>query len=340
MKKMTVDNTTASVTTAVETKKETKVRKSVAKLKVVNAPTTDTDETKKMLFNNVMNNAHTYGYDTDGNPVVASCQIPLSLCYVDERYQGLRQHKGLEKLVRNWDISKCAPITIVPHPETYNFAIIDGKGRYSAANILSLKELPATILRNAPIDKEERLKWEAKYFIGQNDETEQLKDVEKHLARVLNGDKAAMVIERICEKYNIEKMSATGRHTVSALGSYKGTYTIAKMTNGEDILNFAFSIVCNVKWDGHQNGFNEDLMNAFKNIYNAHPENIKRIHTYLSDDLTKFNYSNFRHHSIGNYPNRSVKVAMTLTLEDMICNSLGIEKKIYIDEYGNYIKTK
>jgi hypothetical protein len=246
----------------------------------------------------------------------------------------------LEKLVRNWDISKCAPITIVPHPETYNFAIIDGKGRYSAAHILSLKELPATILRNAPIDKEERLKWEAKYFIGQNDETEQLKDVEKHLARVLNGDKAAMVIERICEKYNIEKMSATGKHTVSALGSYTATYNIAKMANGEDILNFGCSIVCNVKWDGRQNGFNEHMLNAFKAIYMAHPENIERIHTYLSDTLVEYDYSSFRYMCIANYPKRSCRVSMALTLENIIHEGLGIEKKIYIDEEGNYVRTK
>lgn len=338
MNKMTVDNTTAGTTMATETKKTT--RKQNVRLKVVNNPAPTTDETKKMLFNNVLNNAHTYGYDAEGNPVVASCQIPLSLCYVDERYQGLRQHKKLGKLVANWDIAKCEPITIVPHPETYEFAIIDGKGRYNAATILNLKELPATILKKAPIDPEERLKWEAKFFISQNDETEQLKDVEKHLARVLNGDRAALIIERICEKYGIEKMSATGKHIVSALGSYKATYNIAKAVNGEDVLNFGCSIVCNAKWDGRQNGFNEYLLSAFKNIYNAHPENIKRIHEYLSTALTEYDYRSFRHMCIANYPKRSVLAAMTLTIENMVCDTLNIPKKIYIDEEGNYIKTK
>lgn len=342
MKKMTVDNTTASTTAgttmATETKKTT--RKQNVRLKVVNNPATTTDETKKMLFNNVLNNAHTYGYDTEGNPVVASCQIPLSLCYVDERYQGLRQHKKLGKLVANWDISKCEPITIVPHPETYEFAIIDGKGRYNAATILNLKELPATILKKAPNNPDERLKWEAKFFIGQNDESEQLRDVEKHLARVLNEEKGALVLDKLCKKYNIEFVFGRGKRVASALGSYTQTYHIAKQENGEDILEFAFSIIANARWDGSGNGYAKDTLNAFKNIYETHTQHYKQIHDYLSEALREYEHKRFRVNCMAKYPKRSAMVATTLCLEDMICENLNIPKKIYIDENGNYVCNK
>lgn len=286
----------------------------------------DTQTGNEALFRTIMKNANVYGYDNKGNPTVASCQIPLELCYVDERYQGLRNHGKLMKLVNNWDIAKCQPITLSPHPEENRFAIVDGKGRFLASQILGIKELPAVIMMGSPVEPEERLRFEAVYFIGQRDETENLKGIEKHLARVINKEKPAIILEEAFKKYGIGIVDGKGNRAKSVLGSYDATYREAK--KGKDCIDFIFSVIVNAGWNEDSNGFSRAIVVGLSRIWEAYEEYRKEIKKFLSEELRQYDADKFIAIATAKYPKRASRdTIVKLYLDDIVSAEFMIKKR-------------
>ena len=288
-------------------------------------------------YNNMVANIRplsTYGRGRSMRTITGSVVAPLSLLYVDDRYQGLRTHKQLSKLDKNFDIRKLAPIVIVLHPEEYRCAIVDGQGRYLVAPNHGIDALNAIVLMDAPDDPEERLKFEAEYFIGQDSEVERVKPLEKHLSRVIIGDKSAVILEKMFKKYGIRYVNTRGNRGESVLGSYTDTYEIAKQ-HGEKCLEFIFGIIQNAGWDNESNGYATFVMRALRDAWIAHPANRRKIHTYLSKCLREIDPSLFSSNARSRYPKRDTRSGCTLLVEDMICDGLGIERRLYFDDKKN-----
>lgn len=292
------------------------------------------EERKMEQFNLIMANVvpmMTKGKGRTLHTITGAANVPLSLCYVDSRYQGMRTHKNIKKLENNWDERKLSPIILVPHPEEYCFAIVDGQGRFIVAPKKGLDKLHAIILMDAPEDPHERLKFEASYFIGQDTEVENVKPLEKHLARVINGDDAATGLENLLKRYGIKFVSNKGNREESVLGSYTDTYSIAKV-HGEKCLDFIFSIIYNAGWNKETNGYATFVMRALKDIWISYPNERKEIHKYLSKELRKIDPTLFSANSKVKYPKRDHRKSCTLYVEDLVCAGLGLEKRIYNDE--------
>ena len=151
--------------------------------------------------------------------ITGSAVVPLSLCFVDVRYQGMRTHKHLNRLRNKWDERKLTPIILVWHLEEHRFAIVDGQGRFIIAGEKGIDRLNAIILMDAPEDLNERLKFEAEYFIGQDSEGENVKPLEKHLSRVIIGDVAAVSLEKLLNKYGTQTS-----HIKNGICSLKNQY--------------------------------------------------------------------------------------------------------------------
>lgn len=284
-------------------------------------------------FNDVMANVipiATLGKGKNKHAIMGSVVAPLSLCYVDERYQGMRYHKSLNRLESRWDPRKCTPIIIVPHYEECRFAIVDGQGRYRVAPKKGLDRLNAIVLLDAPEDVHERLKFEAEYFIGQDSEVERVKPLEKHLARVIIGDEPAVVMDKLLSRYNIRFVSTKGQREESILGSYTDTYSIAKVHGGK-CLDFIFSIIENAGWNKAPNGYATFIMRSLKEIWIAHPAERECIHEYLSKEFRQIDPQLFSAESRARYSRRDHRAACILYTEDLVCKGLGIEKKIYFD---------
>ena len=287
------------------------------------------EDKNEQLFNTVMDNLNAFGYNEDGKTIMRSGIIPLSICKVDERYQGLRTHKRkIDKLITNWDVRKLTPIIVVPHYEESCFAIIDGKGRYIAAMKKGITKLQGIALMDAPSDISERDKFEADYFISQGEEDEVLKPIEKHLARVMLGEKPAVIINKLAEKYEIDFSPVGGKRSRAVLGSYTDTYAIAK-NQGEECLEFIFSIINNAGWHNEVNGYATYTLRALKNIWLAHPAKRKEIHRFLSRKLRQIDPELFSSKSRAAYPQRDYRCACSLYIEDMVCEELGIKREIY-----------
>jgi hypothetical protein len=189
---------------------------------------------------------------------------------------------------------------------------------------------------DAPEDLDERLKFEAEYFIGQDSEVENVKPLEKHLSRVIIGDVAAVSLDKLLNKYGIKFVATKGNREESVLGSYTDTYSIVKV-HGEKCLDFIFSIIDNAGWNKETNGYATFVMRALREVWIAHPSDRKEIHRYLSKELRQIDPALFSAEAKSKYPKRDHRVSCVLYVEDLVCDGLGIEKKIYV-ENGKKIK--
>jgi len=272
----------------------------------------------------------TTGKGKNQRVITGSAVVPLSLCFVDSRYQGMRIHKHLNKLRNKWDERKLTPIILVWHPEEHRFAIVDGQGRFIVAGEKGIDRLNAIVLMDAPDDPDERLKFEAEYFIGQDSEVENVKPLEKHLSRVIIGDEAATILDKLLNKYKIKFVATKGNREESVLGSYTDTYTIAKV-HGEKCLDFIFSIIENAGWNRETNGYATFVMRALREVWIVHPSDRKEIHRFLSKELRQIDPALFSANAKTKYPKRDHRISCVLYVEDLVCDGLGIEKKIYVD---------
>ena len=290
-------------------------------------------------FNDIVANIKplmTVGKGKNQRVITGSAVVPLSCCFVDSRYQGMRTHKHLNRLKNKWDERKLTPIILVPHPEEYIFAVVDGQGRCLVAPEKGMERLNAIILMDAPEDLDERLKFEAEYFIGQDSEVENVKPLEKHLSRVIIGDSAAVSLDKLLNKYGIKFVATKGNREESVLGSYTDTYSIVKV-HGEKCLDFIFSIIDNAGWNKETNGYATFVMRALREVWIAHPNDRKEIHRYLSKELRQIDPALFSAEAKAKYPKRDHRVSCVLYVEDLVCDGLGIEKKIYV-ENGKKVK--
>ena len=298
------------------------------------------EETRRMeQFNDIVANINplmTVGKGKNQRAITGSAVVPLSCCFVDSRYQGMRTHKHLNRLKNKWDERKLTPIILVPHPEEYRFAVVDGQGRCLVAPEKGMDRLNAIILMDAPEDLDERLKFEAEYFIGQDSEVENVKPLEKHLSRVIIGDSAAVSLDKLLNKYGIKFVATKGNRGESVLGSYTDTYSIVKV-HGEKCLDFIFSIIDNAGWNKETNGYATFVMRALREVWIAHPNDRKEIHRYLSKELRQIDPALFSAEAKSKYPKRDHRVSCVLYVEDLVCDGLGIEKKIYV-ENGKKVK--
>ena len=298
------------------------------------------EETRRMeQFNDIVSNIKplmTVGKGKNQRVITGSAVVPLSRCFVDSRYQGMRTHKHLNRLRNKWDERKLTPIILVPHPEEYRFVVVDGQGRCLVAPEKGMDRLNAIILMDAPEDLDERLKFEAEYFIGQDSEVENVKPLEKHLSRVIIGDSAAVSLDKLLNKYGIKFVASKGKREESVLGSYTDTYSIVKV-HGEKCLDFIFSIIDNAGWNKETNGYATFVMRALREVWIAHPNDRKEIHRYLSKELRQIDPALFSAEAKAKYPKRDHRVSCVLYVEDLVCDGLGIEKKIYV-ENGKKVK--
>lgn len=295
--------------------------------KATKETTANVNEQQKMLFKAIMKNLVPYG-TVDGKVVLSTGSIPLTLLFVDSRYQGFRSHKKLRKLIVNWDVRKLTPIVVVPHPEEFRFAVVDGQGRLLAATELDYESLQAIVLMDAPVDIDERLKFEAEYFIGQGTEDELMKPVEKHLSRVIIGEKVAVDLDKVLERYDIAIAETQGQRSGGVLGSYPEAYGIVK-ANGIECMEYILSVIRHAGWHTETNGHGVSAMRAIKEAWVYHPEYREAVAAFLSKELRQLTPELFAANAKTKYPKRDTRRACCLFVEDIIVDSLHLERRLF-----------
>ena len=299
-----------------------------------------TKESRKELFKSIMENIKPLEVDENGNVITASARIPLSLLFLDERYQRHHKESGVKKLCKNWDVRKLAPILVAPHYDDYVFSLIDGNNRTTVMKMLDMSSATATIMMQAPTDDKERLKFECEIFADQDSESEKVRLVEKHNSNVIRGNKAAILVDKFTKEYGVTFTNTKGNRDCAVLGSYAETYDIAKTEKGEDILNFIFTIIDNAGWHDEANGYATYVFRALKSVWLAHSSERETIHEFLSKELRQYDPDLFGASARAKYPKRDYRSACVLYIEDIICEALHIERKIYKDGEKHYSISK
>jgi len=114
------------------------------------------EETRRIeQFNDMFANIKpltTIGKGKNQRTITGSVVVPLSCCYIDQRYQGMRTHKHLNRLENKWDERKLTPIILVLHLEEYRCAVVDGQARCIVAERKGMDRLNAIVLMDAPDD--------------------------------------------------------------------------------------------------------------------------------------------------------------------------------------------
>lgn len=241
--------------------------------KIMEAPKKE----QRVLFNATMNNANPFSRTGGG---IFSGAVPVSLLGVDPTYQRVdtRSEEKIRRLYLRWDERKLMPIIIVPHPESCCFAVVDGQGRtiVSQMKTPAYDFLNAIILTDVPEDYNARRRLEAELFIGQDSEIEPVKPLQKHNARCILGDKAALILDTLCKEYKVEFTNTKGTRSESVLGSYTETYSIANV-HGEKCLRFIFFTITNAGWNCETNGYATYVMRMLRDIWCIRRIKYKRI---------------------------------------------------------------
>lgn len=307
-------------------------RKSTKKVTEIENVEAKAIELRKPIFDAVNANLAPLFTDVNGNAVAKLGEIPVGLLEIDDSYQRDRHEKTIAKLINKWDFSKYDLITVVPHKETNTFSVVDGQGRTIAASTLKLGTLKAKVLMTAPSEIEERQKYEAQMFIQQDDEVLKLRNVDKHKARVLCGEKAAVDLNNVLKKYGVEYRINKGRRAISVLGSYDETYRVSKVY-GLDGLEFIFSIIKNAGWLTETNGLAKNIVSSLRAIYAVYDGNGERnkINTFLGRELRSYDPNLLVSMARSTYPTRDTSTSLTLVMEDILVDAGIVERAIYIE---------
>jgi hypothetical protein len=283
----------------------------------------------KAAYESIMNNAQK---STTGR---RNAVISPSMIFADEMYQRVekRNEDKLNRLRKEWDYNLMDALLVVPHPETYNFFVVDGLGRLTVAKELGLSSIDCVII-DGPEDPSERRIFEARYFLRQAICTDPLRPVAMHKARVLISDPTATAIENICREYGVGIITSKGNRGIKVLGSYDRTFKLVKR-NGEDVLRWVFEVIKYAGYDNEKNGYSGRLMTVLGKLYDGYNDiSAKSLGEYLRGMSPMILQAN----AVSAYPKRAhnPEIPMILYLQDWVLKNTN--KEIVFDLNGKKMK--
>lgn len=271
----------------------------------------------------------------DAKYSVAIIPIPVELLEIDTRYQTeVRTDRSLMYLVNNWDENKLLPLIGVPHWEEGKVYLVDGYGRWVASQMVDKEkytDLQVLLILNAPNNAEERLEFEAEMYAYQNKQVARMTAIQKHGAMVVLHDKATERLEKLKEKYGFEYASCKGNRSASVLGSYSVTLNICNIDDGK-AAEFIFDICKGAGFDRKPNGYSTGIMKVLLDMYKLYSEDRDKVQKYLIKELRKITPLLLKARGVAKYPFLDYRLAMSLYVEDMIVDNLGLEQAREVKE--------
>lgn len=276
--------------------------------------------TQKRLFNWTMENCQRIGSKV-------FVFIPTELLFVDPRFQRVEESSKakIRTLANNWDDNKMDALKVSAHPETFNFSIIDGYHRFSAGKMKEFTGFSCELIQGLSASPEERLIQEATLFATQTDEVDCLTPMMKHKANVVRGIKENVIVQSLVDKYgiNLKPVTSRGRTKIGYLAGFSQALHIAKAS--DTILDRIFNIICEAKWNLAKNGFSANVLAPLSNMLSLHNGDYDHVFINYFRDIEP---DKFFAEAKVKYPERKEKEALTLLLEDKICEA-GAERVYY-----------
>lgn len=272
-----------------------------------------------------------FAVDSGRNAVIMS--IPVEMLEIDTSYQTEeRTARDLGYLVRNWDDNKCLPLSGVPHWEEGKIYLYDGYGRWIGSQMLKepKKELEVMIILNAPEGKEERRLYEAEMYAFQNKNVAKMTALQKHGAMLLMHDNATEILESMKKKYGFEYKSKMGSRSAGILGSYTENLGLCKIDNG-NCADYTYSIIRDSGFDRKTNGYASYVIRALRDIYNIYANDRESTKKLLGKELRRIMPVNLKANAITKYPVLDFRMAVSLYVEDLVVENLGLKQSRRIE---------
>lgn len=265
----------------------------------------------------------------DAGYKVAIVEIPVEILEIDTRYQTeARTERDLRYLTNGWDENKLLPLIGVPHWEEGKVYLVDGYGRWIASQIVNKEKyeyLTVLLILNAPSNKQKRLEFEAEMYAYQNKQVAKMTAIQKHGAMLVLHDNATEILEKMKEKYGFEYTTVKGNREASVLGSYTETLRLCNLDNGK-AAEYVFDICEGAGFDRKSNGYATYVMRGFRDMYKLYADNREDTKEFLIKELRKITPMTLKANAVVKYPMLEFKTAVSLYLEDMVVNNLGLEQ--------------
>lgn len=283
---------------------------------------------KKNKGNKVLLEAITKMYrNTDCKAVIVD--VPVEILEIDTRYQTeARTERDLHYLTNNWNENKLLPLTGVPHWEEGKVYLVDGYGRWIGSQIVNKEKygyLTVLLILNAPNNPIERLEFEAEMYAYQNKDVAKMKAIHRHGAMLVLHDKATEKMENLKEKYGFEYVAEQGNREASVLGSYTEALALCKIDNGK-CADYVFDICVGAGFDRKTNGYATYIMRSLRDIYKIYANDRRATKKYLKEELRQITPTTLKANAVVKYPILDIKTAVSLYLEDLLVENLGLEQ--------------
>lgn len=266
---------------------------------------------------------------TDAGCKVCIVNVPVELLEIDTSYQtDVRTERDLQYLTDNWDENKLLPLVGIPHWEEGKVYLVDGYGRWIASQLIDkekYKELQVMIILTAPQDKEKRLEFEAEMYAFQNAQVAKMTPLQKHGAMLILHDKATETLENLKHEYGFEYRATKGNRDASILGSYASTLKLCKVDDGK-CAHYVFDICQKAGFDRQANGYATYIMKGLADIYKLYSKNRRATKKLLSEELRGITPAILRSRAVTKYPMVDFRSALSLYIEDMVVEELGLEQ--------------
>lgn len=264
----------------------------------------------------------------DSRKTAVIMSIPVNMLEIDTSYQTeARTERSLDYLVKNWDDNKCLPLSGVPHWEEGKVYLFDGYGRWIGSQLLKKpkKELDVMVILNAPKDIIKRRIYEAKMYAFQNKNVAKMTPLQKHGAMLLMHDKPTETLEAMKNKYGFEYKAEKGDREAGVLGSYTENLSLCKIDNGA-CADYVYSIIRDSGFDRKANGYVAYVIRALRDIYNIYASDREATKQMLSEEFRKMMPINLKANALTKYPILDFRTAVSLYVEDMVVERLGLEQ--------------
>lgn len=266
---------------------------------------------------------------TDAGYKVAIVSVPVELLEIDPSYQTeVRTERDLRYLTEHWDENKLLPLVGVPHWEEGKIYLVDGYGRWIASQCIDKEkysELQVMIILSAPSKKAERLKFEAEMYAFQNAQVAKMTPLQKHGAMLILHDPATEMLEHLKAEYGFSYRSTKGQRDESVLGSYATTLNLCKVDEGRCAC-YVFDICRDSGFDRQANGYATYIMKGLADIYKLYAEDRYETEDLLSEELRGITPAILRSRAVTKYPMLDFRSALSLYLEDIVVDKLGLEQ--------------
>ena len=134
-----------------------------------------------------------------------------------------------------------------------------------------------------------------------------------------------MTWDRRKNKNEFEYKADKGNREASVLGSYNETLTICKIDNGK-AAEYIFDVCAGAGFDRKTNGYSTYIMRALRDIYRLYAKDNKKTKDFLIKEFRQTTPVKLKAEAVTKYPMLDYKGAVSLYVEDLIVDNLGLKQ--------------